>query len=119
MKTLKTISASVLVFLFFAVNGFAQSGLKEISIKTSAVCDMCKSTIEKNLAFEKGVKRSVLDVKTKIVTVTYNPEKTDPGKIRQAIAKSGYDADDVRADAKAYNKLDSCCKKGAECKDKK
>ena len=93
--------------------------MAEIKIKTSAICNMCKETIEKALAFEKGVKRSDLDVASKVVTVTYNPEKTTPEKIRLAISKAGYDADDVLADAKAYKKLDSCCKKGKVCTDKK
>ncbi|MES2591383.1 MAG: heavy metal-associated domain-containing protein [Bacteroidota bacterium] len=96
----------------------AQEGTAELKVKTSAVCDMCKETIEKELAFEKGVKRSTLDVPSKIVTVVYNPNKTTPEKIRLAISKAGYDADDVKANPKAYNKLDACCKKGAVCNDK-
>jgi copper chaperone CopZ len=93
--------------------------IAEIKIKTSAICDMCKETLEKNLAFEKGIKKSDLDVESKIITVTYNPEKISPEEIRKAIAKIGYDADDVPANKKAYDKLDGCCKKGAVCNDKK
>ena len=84
----------------------------EIKIKTSSQCGMCKETIEKAMAFEKGVKTSDLDVKTKILTVTYNPAKTSPEKIKLAVSKAGYDADDVKADQKAYDKLSPCCKKG-------
>lgn len=91
----------------------------ELKIKTSAVCDMCKETIEKHMAFEKGVKKSSLDVDSKILTVTYNPAKITPEQIRKAVAQSGYDADDVPANPKAYKKLDACCKKGAVCTDKK
>jgi cation transport ATPase len=90
----------------------------EIKIKTSATCDMCKTTIEKYMAFEKGVKKSNLDVATKILTVTYNPKKTTPEKLRIAVTKSGYDADDLKADPKAYSKLEDCCKKGKVCNDK-
>jgi hypothetical protein len=43
--------------------------------------------------------------------VTYKKSKTSPEKIRKAISKVGYDADDVTADPKAYSKLDACCKK--------
>lgn len=91
----------------------------ELKIKTSAVCDMCKETIEKHMAFEKGIKKSSLDVESKILTVTYNPAKITPEQIRKAVAQSGYDADDVPANPKAYKKLDACCKKGAVCNDKK
>jgi len=85
----------------------------EIKIKTSAVCDMCKDRIEQGLAFEKGIKDVSLDVETKIATVKYNPSKTIPDEIRKAISKLGYDADDVLADEKAYEKLPKCCKKDA------
>jgi len=84
---------------------------EEVQIQTSAVCGMCEERIEHDLAFEKGVKSVVLDNETKIVTVGYSPKKTNPDKIRQAISKIGYDADDVAADPIAYEKLPGCCKK--------
>lgn len=82
-----------------------------VKIKTSAQCGMCKDRIEEALAFEKGVKKSELDLDTKIVTVSYKPAKTSVDKIRKAITKVGYDADDVPSDKKAYSKLPACCKK--------
>ncbi|MGD1843463.1 MAG: heavy-metal-associated domain-containing protein [Thermonemataceae bacterium] len=85
--------------------------LKEVEIKTSAVCGMCKTSIERDLAFEKGVKSSNLNLENKMLTVIYNPKKTSPEKIRQAVTKVGYDADDLPADEKAYDKLEACCKK--------
>jgi copper chaperone CopZ len=82
-----------------------------ISIKTSAVCEMCKENIEKALSYEKGIKKSTLDLTTKNVIVTYNPKKTNPEKIKKAINKAGYDADESPADPKAYENLNACCKK--------
>lgn len=84
---------------------------KEVKIKTSAICSMCKARIERNLAFEKGVKEADLDVKTKVVTIKYNPAKTDVTKLKANISKTGYDAEEVLADEAGYNKLPSCCKK--------
>ena len=83
-----------------------------IIIKTSTQCGMCKATVEKAMAYEKGVKSSSLDVKKAEFTVTYNPSKTSAEKIRLAISKTGYDADDVKADKEAYENLPGCCKKG-------
>ena len=83
----------------------------EVKIKTSAVCGMCKDRIETSLSTEKGVKSVSVDTDTKIATVSYNPEKTDPSKICTAISKIGYDADNVKADPEAYAKLPGCCKK--------
>ena len=36
---------------------------------------------------------------------------SNPETIREVISKLGYDADNVKADNDAYNKLDGCCKK--------
>lgn len=104
----------MLAFGLFTANlATAQSKDAQVKIKTSAVCGMCKKTIEKYLAYEKGVQSSDLDVKSKTVTVTYNPKKTDVAKIKKAINKSGYDADETTADAKSYDQLEECCKKTA------
>ena len=99
----------VVTAFFLTVNVFAQNA--EVKIKTTAVCDMCKETIEHDLLFEKGIKKVTLDLETKVVTVVYNPKKTDEEKIRIAIAKIGYDADSIPADSTAYSKLPACCKK--------
>lgn len=100
-----------IIFLLFAgVNAHAAK-LEEIKIKTSSQCGECKERIEEALAFEKGVKKSELDLETHIITVSYKKGKTTPENIRKAIAKAGYDADDVKADLKAYGKLPACCKK--------
>ncbi len=115
MKTLKTILATSVVaaILLLTTKVKAQDNPKisELKIKTSAVCDMCKETIESSIVFEKGIKKSTLDVSTGILTVIYNPQKTSPEKIRIAVSKIGYDADSIPANQKAYDRLHSCCKK--------
>lgn len=122
MKKVKSILLSGIIVMFAIITNTVKAQdatTAELKIKTSATCSMCKTTIEKYMAFEKGVKKSSLDVDSKILTVTYNPEKTNPEKLRVAVTKSGYDADDLKADPKAYKKLDDCCKKGKVCEDKK
>ncbi len=120
MQTSKFILC-VLLFTAFAFTAQAQKsnqgkgknkGNQEVSIQTSAQCEMCKERIEKALAFEKGVKRAELDLETKKVMVVYNGKKTDANSIRQVIAGVGYDADDVPAENKAYDELPACCQKG-------
>ncbi len=82
-----------------------------IQIKTSAVCDMCKETLEKAMAYEKGVKDANLDVDSKMLTVKLDTRKTSAEKIKKAINMAGYDADEMPADPKAYANLNPCCKK--------
>ncbi len=106
-KLISLLLTSVIVF-----NVMAKGGEKEVKIKTSAVCEMCKERIEKNLSLSKGVKEAVLDLDTKIVTIKYNAKKTDEAKLKKIIINTGYDADDVLANDKAHDNLPSCCKKG-------
>ncbi len=119
MKKMKAVVLSGIMMLVMSVNSAKAQDVAELKIKTSAVCEMCKETIEKYMAFEKGVKKSSLDVESKVLTVTYSPSKTNPEQLRKAVSKSGYDADEVPADPKAYKKLNACCKKGVVCTDKK
>lgn len=107
-----------LLILFIGVTLFsniavADGGTKTLKIQTSSQCDMCKTTIEKGMAYVKGVKNTSLDVESSVLTVEYNPKKTNPDEIRKAVAAIGYDADDVVAEQVAYDNLDECCKKGA------
>lgn len=88
-------------------------GGHRVEIKTSAICDMCKEAIEYDLTFEKGVKSAILNLDNKVVTVVYNPKKTDAETIRKRITKVGYHADTLLRDPEAYEKLPECCKDGA------
>jgi periplasmic mercuric ion binding protein len=98
----------IILFFFFTLTAYADNDT--LRVKTSAVCETCKEALEHNLSFEKGVKSSHLDLDTKIITVVYNNEKTNPEKIKTAIVKTGYDADSLKADERAFKKLPECCK---------
>ena len=52
-------------------------------------CQGCCDKIMKNIAFEKGVKDIVCDLKTKTVTVTYDASKTDVPTLLKAFEKIG------------------------------
>jgi|P1105metagenome_2_1110788.scaffolds.fasta_scaffold00547_25 copper chaperone CopZ len=79
--------------LFLAVVSQAQS-IKEVVFTTEPEieCQNCVKRIKDNLRFEKGVKAINPDLKTKLVTVQYDSEKTDPDKLIKAFAKINYKA---------------------------
>ena len=52
-------------------------------------CQGCCDKIMKNIAFEKGVKDIVCDLKAKTVTVTYDANKTDIPTLLKAFEKIG------------------------------
>lgn len=107
------------LLLFTSITGNAQETKKnqKAIIKTAIYCDHCKEcktcgkNFQANMLKIKGLKMYELDEKKMTITVYYNPQKTNLQTIKTAISKLGYDADDVNADTKAYEKLDGCCKK--------
>ncbi|MBQ7490072.1 MAG: heavy-metal-associated domain-containing protein [Bacteroidales bacterium] len=108
---MKKIALLLLAFtVLFGVNAQTKKDVQTIVIQTNGVCGKCQEKIMGNIPYEKGVTDCNYDMKTSKVTVTYNPSKTNPDNIRQAISKLGYDADDVKADAAARAKLPACCR---------
>lgn len=113
LKTMKTIRNTLLLFLFtFFAMGSSYAVSDTLIVKSSVNCATCKKTIENGLRFEKGIKLSSVDVAQRTITVIYNPDKTTPEKIKIAITKLGYNADEMMADKKAYDNLEDCCKTG-------
>ena len=110
MKNTK-ILFTIAMLLAFIVHAQAQNNTDTLQIQTSAQCGMCKETLEKTMAYEKGVIASSLEMETKVLKVVYKPNRTDAAKIRKAISDAGYDADNVKANERAYSKLPACCKK--------
>lgn len=64
------------------------------------------------LNYTKGVKFGELDVPSRKVTVKFSPSVITLDEIKKKISELGYDADDVKANHDAYEKLPSCCKIG-------
>jgi len=97
------------IFTFFSFLGFGQN---KVDIKTSAVCQMCKNTLEYELTFTKGVKNVNLDLTNGILSIDYNPKKMDADQLRKIITMIGYDADSLKRDSLAYTRLPFCCRSG-------
>lgn len=108
MKTLN-ICAVLLLSLFTFNFSSAQTATKKETIKVWGNCGMCKSTIEK-AAKSAGANYANWNEDSKELKVSYAINKTSGTKIQEAIAKSGYDTQDLTADNKAYDKLHACCK---------
>ena len=104
----------LLVFILLSNAIHAQEPIEvqgghQIEILTSAVCDMCKETLEYDLTFQRGVKSVNLDVPSKVLTVVYNERRTTPDAIRKRVTEIGYHADDLTRDPEAYENLPLCC----------
>ena len=113
MKKIKIITPLFLLFLLPSVL-MAQKATKKtevVYIQTSAICGECKVRIETAVNGLKGVKKSELNLADSKLMVEYSPTKVTVEKIKGTVVATGYDADDMTADAAAYQALPMCCKK--------
>jgi cation transport ATPase len=111
----KSLIALIFCLFGFSIQTLAQNkNQAEITIQTSAVCEMCKDRLENEMAYTTGVKSSNLDLENKKLYIVYNPKKTNPEQLKKVISSVGYDADQMLADKKAYDALPPCCKKDAK-----
>jgi len=78
-------------------------------LKVSGNCDMCKTRIEKAAKLD-GVSKAEWDTKSKILSVTYNPVKTNIDQVGKKVAAAGHDNEKAKATDKVYSALPGCCK---------
>ena len=109
-ETMKTFLLSVLITLLW-LGCQKDSSLQTVTIKAeSMVCGTCAKTIKKAVYAAEGVKEVDVDVDKKIVEVKFVPAQTNLATLERVITDAGYDANDKKRDAGAYEKLDACCK---------
>jgi len=80
MKRILTILAVVMISL----TAFAKGEKQVVVFDVDLHCQGCINKIEKNIAFEKGVKDLVCDLNTRQVTVTFDPTKTSVEQLQAA-----------------------------------
>ena len=90
-KALVNVLCSLVLTLGIATNSFAQNTVDTVQLKANVTCQGCKNKIEKNMGYEKGVSSVTADFTTKIVTVVYKIDKTNPDALSTALTKFGYE----------------------------
>lgn len=116
MKTLNLILA---IFLVSGLNmsAFAQThdhsqtnmtSPKTESFKVLGKCDMCKTRIELTVKAE-GATNASWDVKTQLLTVTFDPAKTNKDALSRKLASVGHDTEKYKAPDEVYANLPVCC----------
>ena len=107
---MKTILISILVLL--PVVGMAQeqpSKNQSSQVEVFGNCQMCKSRIEKAALEVSGVKYAQWDIPSGNLKLIYNARKTHIDTVQVAVAVSGHDTRDYKADSAVYDKLPMCC----------
>lgn len=67
-----------------------------VTFKTSIRCHNCVKKITENISFEKGVKDLSVSLDEKLVTITYDPSRTDEATLAKALEKLGYTVEKVK-----------------------
>lgn len=67
----------------------AKTNKQTVILNVDLHCQACCDKVMKNIAFEKGVKDLVCDLKTKTVTVTFDADKTNLDTLLKAFDKIG------------------------------
>lgn len=105
-----------IVFSFLLLMGLLANAQQKlvvtVKISTPTIQGQpCKERLEQFLKYEEGVAKAVVDIRKKITTITYYTDRTNVENLKTAIANNGFDADDVKANKEAYDKLPTACKK--------
>lgn len=69
-------------------------------------CENCERKVRNNIRFEKGVKELTTELKTKMVTITYDAEKTNVKNLQAGFKKFEYEAQFVKETKKEDKKVD-------------
>lgn len=86
MKKFTTILCAMLLV---AAGAFAKSEKQTVVFDVDLHCQGCITKVEKNIAFEKGVKDLQCSLEEKTVTVTFDPAKTNVAALQAAFEKIG------------------------------
>ena len=78
---------SILLCALMSVCLWAKAERQTVIFDVDLHCQNCINKIEKNIAFEPGVKDLDCDLEQKTVTVTFDPKKTSVEQLIEAFAK--------------------------------
>lgn len=114
--TIKSFCASfvLIALLSLGLSAAEKSKNETVTIQTSAICGSCKARLEKTIKATEGVEDALLNLNNKKIKIKYDPSKTNPDKLRQVIANTGYDADGIKKNEESFKKLPECCQKPME-----
>jgi periplasmic mercuric ion binding protein len=113
MKTLKVLLFAI-VTMAVGLNASAQAGskttgnLKTETFKVWGKCDMCKERIE-TAAKAQGATSANWSDKTLLLTVSFDPAKTNKEAICKKLAAVGHDTEKFKATDAVYANLPECC----------
>ncbi|MEL6392968.1 MAG: heavy metal-associated domain-containing protein [Bacteroidota bacterium] len=115
MKLTILLLISLVGFSFSSDINTEDENIKRAVIRTSALCEMCKSRIERTVNELDGIVSASLDLVSRKLRVRYDADIIQVTEIREAITAVGYKADEIPADQEAFDALPGCCRMEGAC----
>ena len=107
MKT-KYVLTTILMVFALSINLQAQTkkdqSKKTVMFNVSMHCESGQRKIEKNIAYEKGVKDMAVKLEDKTVTIKFDTLKTNESKLIKAFNDLGYEANVVKTETPVGNR---------------
>lgn len=91
------------------MNGTNKSKNAKYTIEVNGNCDQCQKRIQKAAFSVSGVKSANWNIETHELSLILNEEKATILNVKTAVAKAGYDTDEVKTTVEDYDKLPGCC----------
>ncbi len=105
MRTKRWMATCVVALL--SVTAVLAKDIRVVVFKVSQMhCEKCEKKVRDNMRFEKGLKDISTEVKAKMVTITYDAEKTNVKKLQAGFNKFKYEAEFVKETKKDNQKAD-------------
>ena len=105
MKTKRWMATCVVALL--SVAAVLAKDIRVVVFKVSQMhCEKCEKKVKDNMRFEKGLKDIATEVKTRMVTITYDAEKTNVKNLQAGFNKLNYEAEFVKETKKDDQKTD-------------
>ena len=105
MKRKRWMATCVVALL--SVAAVLAKDIRVVVFKVSQMhCEKCEKKVKDNMRFEKGLKDIATEVKTKMVTITYDAEKTNVKNLQAGFNKFNYEAEFVKETKKDDQKTD-------------
>ena len=100
----------MLLFVAFSIQAQEKKNKNaKYEFEVNGNCEQCQKRIQKAAFSVAGVKSASWDIESHQMAVIINEEKCSLLDVKTAIAKVGYDTDEVKATDEIYDKLHSCC----------
>jgi len=79
--------------LFLSVGTMVAKDFRTVVFKVEQMmCQNCEKKVKDNIKFEKGLKKFTTDLKDKMVTITYDADKTNVEQLQAGFKKFKYEA---------------------------